>query len=56
MQVCVAGTVKEYFNLTELDASAKQWEVIDTVGELAATELEVEEGETLDDALERYEA
>lgn len=55
MQVCVAGTVKEYFNLTELDASAKQWEVIDTVGELAATELEVEEGETLDDALERYE-
>ncbi|WP_281545064.1 ExeM/NucH family extracellular endonuclease [Grimontia sp. SpTr1] len=55
MQVCVAGTVKEFFNLTQLDASDKQWEVIDTVGELPVTDLAVEEGETLDAALERHE-
>lgn len=55
MQVCVAGTVKEYFNQTQLDASDKQWEVLDTLGELPATALVVEDGETLDDALERHE-
>ncbi|WP_325891474.1 ExeM/NucH family extracellular endonuclease [Grimontia sp. NTOU-MAR1] len=55
MQVCVAGTVKEFFNLTQLDASSKQWEVIDTVGELPVTDLVVEDGETLDVALERHE-
>nr|WP_269808548.1 ExeM/NucH family extracellular endonuclease [Enterovibrio nigricans] len=55
MQVCVAGTVKEFFNLTELDASDRKWEVIDTVDTLPATDIEVGENETLDDALERYE-
>ncbi|MGF1768734.1 ExeM/NucH family extracellular endonuclease [Enterovibrio makurazakiensis] len=55
MQVCAGGKVKEFFNLTELDASGDKWEVIETVGELAATELAVSEGESLDDALERHE-
>ncbi|MDD1782130.1 ExeM/NucH family extracellular endonuclease [Enterovibrio sp. ZSDZ35] len=55
MQVCVAGTVKEFFNLTELDASDKKWEVIDTVDLLPVTDIEVGENETLDQALERYE-
>ncbi|WP_394212510.1 ExeM/NucH family extracellular endonuclease [Enterovibrio calviensis] len=55
MQVCAGGKVKEFFSFTELDASGNNWEVIDTVGELAATDLVVDEGETLDDALERHE-
>ncbi|PML79666.1 ExeM/NucH family extracellular endonuclease [Enterovibrio norvegicus] len=55
MQVCAGGKVKEFFNLTELDAQSDQWEVIDTVGELAATDIEIGEDEGLEDALERYE-
>ncbi|WP_235869356.1 hypothetical protein [Veronia nyctiphanis] len=54
-RVCAAGKVKEYYGFTQLDAKGTQWEVLGETSPLAATAVRVEEGESLKDALERYE-
>lgn len=53
--VCVQGKVKEYFNLTEIDAYNNTFEVTGEATAPAPVPVVVNEGETLRDALERYE-
>ncbi|MBE8167122.1 MAG: ExeM/NucH family extracellular endonuclease [Shewanella sp.] len=58
VEVCVTAKVKEFYNQTQLDlaADATRFEVLSTDGEVpAATPLVINDGETLDQALERYE-
>lgn len=53
--VCVQGKVKEYFNLTEIDAYNNTFEITGETTAPAPVAVTVNEGETLRDALERYE-
>ena len=57
VEVCVKGLVKEYYGLTQVDIKAdKQMEVVATDGEAPApVPFYVADGETLSDALERFE-
>ena len=56
VEVCVQGKVKEYFGLTQIDIKAdKKFEVGAKVGIPAAAPFYVADGETLAQALERYE-
>lgn len=53
--VCVQGKVKEFFNLTQIDAADKTFEVTGQATAPAPVPVVVNEGETLKTALERYE-
>lgn len=56
VEVCVQGKVKEYFGLTQIDIKADKKFEIGTKGTVPiATPLYVADGETLAQALERYE-
>ncbi len=54
-EVCVSGKVKEFFGLTEIALDAGKVEIGQNVGAPAATDIDVADGETLADAMERYE-
>lgn len=56
VEVCVKGKVKEYYDLTQLVSDNNSYEVTATGGAAPAPQpLEMKEGETLRDALERFE-
>ncbi|MXR71015.1 extracellular exonuclease ExeM [Shewanella sp. JBTF-M18] len=56
VEVCVQGLVKEYYGLTQVDIKAdKKMEVGENLGELAVQPFYVADGESLGDALERFE-
>lgn len=53
--VCVKGKVQEYYSNTQLSSDANSYVKTDTSDASLVTPLVVEEGETLREALERYE-
>lgn len=53
--VCVKGKVQEYYSNTQLSSDAQSYTKTGTSDASLVTELVLEEGETLRDALERYE-
>ncbi|WP_299009099.1 extracellular exonuclease ExeM [uncultured Shewanella sp.] len=56
VEVCVQGLVKEYYGLTQIDIKDDKKMEVGEQGEiLAATAFYVSEGESLDEALERFE-
>ncbi|WP_051536933.1 ExeM/NucH family extracellular endonuclease [Shewanella marina] len=56
VEVCLQGQVDEFYSLTQMKlASSADYQVLDQATELAATPIVVNEGETLAQALERYE-
>ncbi|QYJ97069.1 extracellular exonuclease ExeM [Shewanella alkalitolerans] len=56
VEVCVQGLVKEYYGLTQVDIKAdKKIEVGENLGAPAAQPFYVADGESLGDALERFE-
>ncbi|PMG77942.1 endonuclease [Shewanella sp. 10N.286.51.B7] len=56
MEICVTGKVQEYSGFTQINLEPQQkYKLGNPVGEIAATPLQVKEGQSLAQALERFE-
>ncbi|MEZ9140826.1 MULTISPECIES: ExeM/NucH family extracellular endonuclease [unclassified Shewanella] len=56
MEICVTGKVQEYSGFTQINLEPQQkYKLGNQVGEIAATPLQVKEGQSLAPALERFE-